>query len=79
MQTILVPIDFSEDSLNALHMAINVAKASQAEVKMIHVNKTRMFLSFVRAKPTENPEDIKRDFTDLISHTAHEGVNLDYV
>ncbi|MCK4661683.1 MAG: universal stress protein [Bacteroidales bacterium] len=37
MKNILVPIDFSEDSINALEFAINIANKFNANIRMLHV------------------------------------------
>ena len=38
MKTILVPIDFSETSDNALNYAVNLAKQLSANILLLHVN-----------------------------------------
>lgn len=43
MKKILVPIDFSSDSINALEYAIALANSIGAEVRMIHVTKSKNF------------------------------------
>lgn len=43
MKNILVPIDFSGDSVNALEHAINIANTVKATVRMIHVKKGKNF------------------------------------
>ncbi len=43
MKKILVPIDFSADSVNALEFAIALANKIDAEVRMIHVKKSKNF------------------------------------
>lgn len=41
MKKILVPVDFSRDSMNALDAAISVANKTGSEVKFIHVRKSK--------------------------------------
>jgi len=43
MKKILVPIDFSADSINALELAISFANTIDANVRMIHVKKSKNF------------------------------------
>ncbi|MFH2144072.1 MAG: universal stress protein [Bacteroidota bacterium] len=43
MSNIIVPIDFSADSINALEHAIIFAKKSKSKIKMIHVKKSKEF------------------------------------
>lgn len=43
MKKILVPIDFSADSVNALEFALSMANKIDAEVRMIHVKKSKNF------------------------------------
>ncbi len=43
MKTILVPIDFSSDSINALEHAIKFANVVKASIRMIHVQKSKNF------------------------------------
>ena len=37
MKTILVPIDYSDNSFNALHYAVNIAEHFKAKVVLYHV------------------------------------------
>lgn len=43
MKSILVPIDFSKDSINALDYAINIAKKISANIRMVYVKKEENF------------------------------------
>ena len=43
MKNILVPIDFSSDSINALEHAINLSGKAKADIEMIHVQKSKQF------------------------------------
>ena len=43
MKTILVPIDFSADSINALEHAIIIANKVEASIRLIHVVKSKNF------------------------------------
>jgi len=44
MKRILVPVDFSGDSMNALEHALQLANALGANLRMIHVKKTEKFV-----------------------------------
>jgi hypothetical protein len=37
MKTIIVPLDFSDESLSGLNMALMLAKKTQANIQLIHV------------------------------------------
>jgi nucleotide-binding universal stress UspA family protein len=43
MKNIIVPIDFSGDSINALEHAIVIANAIKSDIRMIHVKKNKNF------------------------------------
>jgi nucleotide-binding universal stress UspA family protein len=43
MKNIVVPIDFSQDSLNALEHAIIIANKANADITMLHVKKKKSF------------------------------------
>ncbi len=43
MKTIIVPIDFSSDSINALEHAIKISNKIDASIRMIHVQKSNNF------------------------------------
>lgn len=63
MKKIIVPLDFSDDSVNALDFAVSVAKKTDAEIMMINVVKTSRFDFF---KGVENVAT-KGDFETLMS------------
>jgi nucleotide-binding universal stress UspA family protein len=63
MKKIIVPLDFSDDSVNALDFAVSVAKKTDTEIMMINVIKTSRFDFF---KGVENVAT-KGDFETLIS------------
>lgn len=63
MKKIIVPLDFSDDSVNALDFAVTIAKKTDAEIVMINVIKTSRFDFF---KGVENVAT-KGDFETLIS------------
>lgn len=68
MKTIVVPVDFSDASLKALKKALNIAQKMDGQVALIHVNKTHSFLPFMPGKPTENEEEIQKNFSELLKN-----------
>jgi|YNPMSStandDraft_2_1061718.scaffolds.fasta_scaffold24081_1 nucleotide-binding universal stress UspA family protein len=62
MKTILVPIDFSGDSINALEHSILIANKVEANIRMIHVVKKKNF---------ETPFVIN-DFTSFFSNSVED-------
>lgn len=63
MKKIIVPLDFSDDSVNALDFAVSIAKKTSSEIVMINVIKTSRFDFF---KGVENVAT-KGDFETLIN------------
>jgi len=63
MKKIIVPIDFSDDSVNALDFAVSIAKKIDAEIMMVNVIKTSRFDFF---KGVENVAT-KGDFETLMN------------
>ncbi|NSW44609.1 MAG: universal stress protein [Bacteroidales bacterium] len=59
MKTILVPIDFSADSINALEHAILIANKIDASVRLIHVVKSKNF----------EPPFVINEFTSTMSNS----------
>jgi len=43
MKNIIVPVDFSANSIYALEQAINIANTIEADIKMLHVRKSKSF------------------------------------
>jgi len=59
MKMILVPIDFSADSINALEHAIIIANKIDASVRLIHVVKSKKF----------EPPFVINEFTSILSNS----------
>lgn len=59
MKHVLVPVDFSEDSVNALEMAVAFANEMGHEVRMIHVIKDAVF--YQRNFSLSNLVDVKNE------------------
>ena len=80
MKKIIVPIDFSEDSITALKKAISMAGKLNAEITVVYVQKVKMLASiFGGAKPEEKPADIEARFKELVNHIPHNGIEVSYI
>lgn len=81
MEKVLVPIDFSEDSINALSCAIDIEKKLGAEIKLLHIKETHLWESLLgmgsKAKMDEqiekNVEELKSKFNRDLDITICEG------
>ncbi|MGZ5304785.1 MAG: universal stress protein, partial [Bacteroidia bacterium] len=72
MRKIIVPVDFSGDSLKAFRKAIHMAKKLSAEIDLLHVKKTRSFASIFSTSKDDREVDIDKSFEEMLA-----GVNLD--
>lgn len=69
MKTILVPIDFSADSINALEHAIRFANIISANIRMVHAEQDKNFETPFYFKDLEEfSGKTVCDFMDLILH-----------
>ncbi|NOZ46131.1 MAG: universal stress protein [Chlorobi bacterium] len=69
MKNIIVPVDFSEDSINALHHAIIIANRFEANILMIHVKKKKSFYTNtlgIEAVKEEQDSHIVAYFEEII-------------
>ncbi len=67
---ILVPLDFSEQSLIALGQSINFARITKASLTLIHVIENHFHLPFVKPKVDKSIEkNIKKELEKLSSET----------
>jgi len=82
MKLILVPIDFSADSINALEHGILFANIIKADLRMIHVNANKDFKapSFFKDLDDFNGKSVE-DYFKLIKYRHQRKLhkNLDYV
>ncbi len=89
MKRILVPLDFSEESLNALHSAHVLAQQTSAEIMLVHVIEDPHTTSFntmgiVDYTPEENVyivklmERTKERMEELVNKNEYEDVVLKY-
>lgn len=66
MKKIIVPVDFSEESITAYKKALYIARAVEGEIIMVHVNKVKTFPAFFsKPKPNDDDEDILQRFEEL--------------
>lgn len=80
MKNIIVPIDFSEDSLDGLRMAILLANKFESRVQMVYVQKSSSDLDrvgFAEEKRTavQSFENLKKEFGSML----HDADKLDYI
>ena len=66
-KVIVVGVDFSECSLNALEHAFSMAKDAECDLKMVWVNKAKQEKSVALKSPEEAAADATKAFEDLIS------------
>jgi len=80
MKKIIVPIDFSEDSITALKKAIAIAGKMNAEITVVYVTKVKALASiFGGAKSEDNPKEIEARFQELVKVIPHYGININYI
>ena len=69
MKLILVPIDFSADSINALEHGIKFANKIGANLKMLHVEQSKIFKTPFYFRDLENfSGKTSKDFMNLVLH-----------
>lgn len=80
MKTLIVPVDFSEDSLNGLSYALELARKFESAVEMVYVQHEQPDFAHVgldveRRKATEAFEKIIESYKDNLG----KGVSLSYI
>lgn len=79
MKQIVVPVDFSADSVRAVQKAVFMAKKMVAEIKLIHVIRSKSLSSiFSSSNGVAGPEEIEAKFKELIQNVEHAGVPMEY-
>ena len=77
MKKILVPVDFSETSINALEQALLVAQASKGEVNLLNVVKKgasfSSFFSSSQKAPLLSEEEAREKLSSLVDQYSTEG------
>ncbi|MEX0967962.1 MAG: universal stress protein [Bacteroidia bacterium] len=78
MKRILTPVDFSEDSINALQHAIYIAKKMGAEIHLLHVKPDKsVFSLFGNSKDEFSETEIADNLDRLIDRLSTEnGISL---
>jgi nucleotide-binding universal stress UspA family protein len=66
MNKILVPVDFSDTSLNALNYAIALFGTSSSEITLLHVYETRSTTMMIKNIDKLIEEDCRREMKELI-------------
>ena len=69
MKSILVPVDFSKDSINALKHAISIANKLKASIRILHVRKSKNYDSpfIIEGKEKEYSQTVVDFCEDLIN------------
>jgi len=84
MKRILVPIDFSEDSVFALDMAVDIANQLQTDLRLMHVRTGRRYHpQFAQSNPDLMLADMDSSFMEFLINRAKEryqvkGGSLDF-
>lgn len=79
MKKIIVPVDFSDDSLKALKLAIYIAEKVQANIQMVHVKKTKTLSSLFKSSDGSlTQSQIEENFHDLIQNIDPKGIIINY-
>jgi len=80
MEKILVPIDFSKNSMNAFELALNIARSTKSSLKFIHVRKQKDYANpFVIQGLEKSYEQKIIDFCNKILVEYKNRTNLDYL
>lgn len=81
MKKILTPIDFSENSVNALEKAIHIAKKLDATITLVHVlPKKSVFSTFSTGKDRHTREEVEQNLETLITRLNKEnGLEFNYI
>jgi nucleotide-binding universal stress UspA family protein len=74
---IVVPVDFSEQSIIALEQAISLASYFGAKINLLYVRETGLERFF--GKALEEIEKIEEKFKNLQAHFSSHGVPMEYV
>lgn len=70
METILVPLDFSDHSFNALRRAVEFSKSVNAEVQLIYVKPTKMLKSLFGSASSQ--DSIQQELEDKVEELNKE-------
>ncbi len=77
MSTVLVPLDFSEHSLNALHCVMQMKQQLQAEVALAHVKPSNFFKSFLGSESEK--KQLEEEVHEKLNHLKTQyGYDFDF-
>ncbi len=80
MKNILVPVDFSETSLNALEQALILAKAHDGQITLLNIVKKAAFPSLFSSTPQPGigNEEAESKMNTLLEQYKDKGVKISY-
>jgi len=77
MKRILVPVDFSEDSVTAIDLAVEIANLMQASLRIMHVRTgKRYFPEFAKNNPDLLLADLDITYMNFLLKRASENYNV---
>jgi nucleotide-binding universal stress UspA family protein len=79
MRKIIVPVDFSGDSLKAFQKAVHMAKKLSAEIHLLHVKKTRSFASIFSTRKEDAEVDIEKSFEEMLANVKLDNIEVQTV
>jgi nucleotide-binding universal stress UspA family protein len=78
MKKIVVPVDFSEDSVRAFQMAVSIAQKVVAEISLLYIQREPALASFFSHSDKEiHDEEIEKNMQELMNRVPHAGVPVD--
>ena len=66
MKTIIVAVDFSDCSINALEHAINIADRSKSDIRMVWVKENKLKTDIFTCEPENIRQEVEKRFKELI-------------
>jgi nucleotide-binding universal stress UspA family protein len=79
MKKIVVPVDFSDDSVIAFKKAVHIAQKVVAEISLLYIQKESSIASFfMNSNKDIHNEELENNFKELIKQVFHYGVPVDY-
>lgn len=80
MKQIIVPLDFSKESMNGLDLALIISSKTKANIQMVYVSKSSK--DFLQISQDEEHRSAKKRFMEIQEEYAHKlpgGVELTYI
>jgi nucleotide-binding universal stress UspA family protein len=79
MKKIVVPVDFSEDSVQAFKMAVAIAQKVVGEISLIYIKKERSLASFFSSSDDDIRDDeVEKNMKELTDRVPHMGVHVNF-